>query len=224
VRTLLVAKRKGGVGATTLCRELGVRAARELRVCFIDLDPQASLIEWWRAREDRLGVPQDANPGLAFAAPQALEHTLRALQGRGCGLAVVDTPPSEHRWMPAALALADLVLLPTRPTTDDLRALGSTLDTVEEAERPFMLCPCQVPPGRSRLYDEALPLLAERGRVAPPIRLRAAFPVAAADGRAAVEGPAASPAAAEVEAVWRVVARALSRLGGKQARRYAGVL
>ena len=41
MRTVMVAKQKGGVGATTLARELGVAAAAAgKRVVFVDLDPQ----------------------------------------------------------------------------------------------------------------------------------------------------------------------------------------
>lgn len=216
MRTVVVAKRKGGVGATTLCREVGVAAAQAgQRVCFVDLDPQASLWEWWTQRNPGWSDPCQPNPGFSRVLPHALREPLEALREVGADLVLVDTPPSQHRWLPGVLALADLVLLPTRPTTDDLRALGSVLDLVEEAERPFLLCPCQVPPGRSRLYDEALPLLARRGRVAPPLRLRALFPVAAGGGGAAVES-AGSPAAAEVDELWRFVAGEMARLGRRK--------
>ena len=48
---LMLAKEKGGAGASTLARELGVVAvAHGQRVVFIDLDPQASLSKWWNRR------------------------------------------------------------------------------------------------------------------------------------------------------------------------------
>jgi chromosome partitioning protein len=44
MRTIMVGKQKGGVGASTLARELGVAAAiAKQRVVFVDLDPQGTL-------------------------------------------------------------------------------------------------------------------------------------------------------------------------------------
>ena len=42
------------------------------------------------------------------------------------------------------MRLADLVLLPTRPTTDDLDALPAILDPVEEAGRPLADLPITI--------------------------------------------------------------------------------
>jgi len=118
------------------------------------------------------------------------------------------------------MRLADLVLLPTRPTTDDLDALPVILDLVE-AGRPFAFVVTQVPPGRSRLLDDAVPVLAQRGRVAPPLRIRIDFPVAAANGSAATEIAPKSKAAAEVQAVWHFVSADLVKLARKRARALA---
>ena len=51
MQVLMLAKQKGGAGASTIARELGVAAAADgLRIVFIDLDPQASLSKWWNRR------------------------------------------------------------------------------------------------------------------------------------------------------------------------------
>ncbi len=53
---MMVAKQKGGVGATTLARELGVAAAAAgKRVVFVDLDPQGTLRGWWNRRTESAG-------------------------------------------------------------------------------------------------------------------------------------------------------------------------
>jgi chromosome partitioning protein len=75
----------------------------------------------------------------------------------------------------------------------------------------------QAPPGRSRLYDDAVPVLAQRGRVAPALRIRADFPVAAAAGRTATEAAPGGKAAEEVQALWQFVAADLARAGRKRA-------
>jgi chromosome partitioning protein len=91
---------------------------------------------------------------------------------------------------------------------------------VEEAGRPFAFVVSQAPPGRSRLYDDAVPALAQRGRVAPALRIRADFPVAAATGRAASEIAPGGKAAEEVRALWQFIAGDLAKAG----RRRAGVV
>ena len=45
-----VVNTKGGVGKTTLASALAVRASQEGRVAMVDLDPQRSLIKWWKRR------------------------------------------------------------------------------------------------------------------------------------------------------------------------------
>jgi chromosome partitioning protein len=216
MRTVMVAKQKGGVGATTLARELGVAAAAAgKRVVFIDLDPQGTLRGWWNRRTEE--AEGDPNPALATPAPARMAEALGQLREAGVDLCIIDTPPSVHAFLGSVMRLVDLILLPTRPTTDDLEALPAVLDLVEEAARPFVFVVTQAPPGKSRLYDDALPVLAQRGRVAPPLRIRADFPVAAATGRTAIEAAPKGKAAEEVQALWQFVAGDLARAGRKRA-------
>jgi chromosome partitioning protein len=211
----MVAKQKGGVGATTLARELGVAAAAAgQRVVFLDLDPQGTLRGWWNRRTE--GLEGDPNPGLAFPSPEALAAALDELRAARVDLCIVDTPPSVHAFLGEVMRLADLILLPTRPTTDDLDALAAVLDLVEESSVPFAFVVTQAPPGKSRLYDDAVPVLAQRGRVAPALRLRADFPVAAASGRAATEAAPKSKAAEEVHALWRYISGDLAKTPRKR--------
>jgi chromosome partitioning protein len=124
MRTIMVAKQKGGVGATTLARELGVAAAAAgQRVVFLDLDPQGTLRGWWNRRTE--GQEGDPNPGLASPPPSELAAALDTLRAGKTDLCIVDTPPSVHPFLGGVMRLADLILLPTRPTTDD-RRLGRT--------------------------------------------------------------------------------------------------
>ena len=215
LRIVIVAKQKGGVGATTLVREIGVAAAASgKRVIFVDLDPQGTLRGWWNRRTE--GMQDEPNPGLATPDPETIKAALEQLTGAGADLCLVDFPPSIHPFLRSVMRLGDLVLLPTRPTTDDLDALPAVLDLVEEAGRPFAFVITQAPPARSRLYDDAVPLLAQRGRVAPPLRLRADFPVAAATGRTATEIAPKGKGAEEAHALWQFVAADLAKLGSQR--------
>jgi chromosome partitioning protein len=51
MRVVTLAGTKGGIGKTTLCSALAVRAAEDRdKVALIDLDPQESLTSWWTRR------------------------------------------------------------------------------------------------------------------------------------------------------------------------------
>lgn len=194
---LLVASQKGGSGKTTLARSLAVTATRAgRRVLLLDLDPQASLTSWWERREaDDLELATPPRPG------QIAEH-LAGL--KGYDLAVIDTPPSDHRWLTQIAASATLALVPVRPSPDDLRAVGATLDMLDRAGCSWASVLSQVPP-RARIGGEAARVLAQHGRLAPPnVHLRVAHAEAAATGLTATElGDAA--AKAEIEELWRYV-------------------
>jgi chromosome partitioning protein len=216
MRTVMVAKQKGGVGATTLAREIGVAAAAAgKQVVFVDLDPQGTLRSWWNRRTE--GLEGKPNPALAAPPPEEIGAALDQLRTAKMDLCIIDTPPSVHAFLGRVMRLVDLILLPTRPTTDDIDALPAVLDLVEESGRPFAFVVTQAPPGRSRLYDDAVPILAQRGRVAPPLRIRSDFPVAAATGRAATEIAARGKGAEEVAALWKFVAAELAKIGRQHA-------
>jgi chromosome partitioning protein len=211
MRTVMIAKQKGGVGASTVARELGVAAAAAgQRVVFVDLDRQGTLRSWWNRRTS--GETGAVNPGLATPEPELLSAALDQLREARVDLCVIDTPPSVHKYLGTVMRLADLILLPVRPTTDDLDALPPVLDLVEEAGKPFAFVPTQVPPGRSRLYDDAIPVLAQRGRVSPPLRIRTDFPVASATGKTAAEMSPKGKAAEETLALWRFVTADLAKI------------
>lgn len=200
MRVVMVGKQKGGVGGSTVVREVAVAAAADgLRVVIIDLDPQATVSRWWSRRtKDATGDP---NPGLAAPAPEALAATLDALRARKVDLVLLDTPPSIHPFIAATMRLVDYVLVPTGPTYDDVEALPPVLEMIEAAGKPFGFLITKAPPGRSRLVDDTVPILARRGLVAPMLRQRTDFPAAARPGLTAFEATG-SKAAQEVAELW----------------------
>jgi len=193
MKILLTSSQKGGSGKTTLCRALAVAAEAKgiTPVCLVDTDPQGSLTSWWNRRGKEApmlaSVPAD-KPGAALAA----------LRDHGVKLAIIDTPPSAHAFLEQLLEHADLVLIPARPSPDDIDAIGATLDLVERAGKPFAFVISQAKP-RSRLAADALPLLAQHGKVAPVIiHDRSEHPTASIAGLTVTETDPNGKAAAEV--------------------------
>ncbi len=214
----MLAKQKGGSGASTLARELGVAAAADgRRVVFVDLDPQASLSKWWNRRT--AGQEGDPNPALASPAPEQLVEMLARLRSaKRIDLVVIDVPPSVHIFMSKVMVTADLVLVPVRPTSDDFDALPDIVDLIEASGRRYAFVMTQAPTGRRiRAVDDAIPILARQGRVAPIVRFRADFPASAADGRTATEMAPSGKASGEIKELWGFVRTELPKAARRRA-------
>lgn len=178
MKTIVLASQKGGAGKTTLAAHLAVVAEQEGAgpAVLIDTDPQGSLSAWWNARE------ADA-PALASASLADLPAKLQALASAGFKLAVIDTPPAITAAIRDVVRLADLVLIPTRPSPHDLRAVGSTVDIAQETGRPFAFAVTQAKP-TARLTVQAVAALSAHGAVAPSIvHDRVDYAASMVDGR-----------------------------------------
>ena len=212
VHILMLAKEKGGAGASTLARELGVVAAMEgQRVVFVDLDPQATLSKWWNRRTAATVEPP--NPALASAAPEQLMGVLTRLRETGAAdLIIIDVPPSVHSFLLGVMRSADFILIPSRPTSDDFEALPAGVEMIERTGRRYAFAVTQAPTGRRiRAVEEAIPILARQGRVAGVLRFRTAFPTAAAAGLTATELEPQGKAAEEVRELWGFISAELRK-------------
>ncbi len=210
---LMFAKQKGGVGASTLAREIGtLAAAGGERVVFVDLDPQASLSKWWNRRTADATEPP--NPALAATRPDQLLGVLTHLRATdSADLVVVDVPPSVHGFLLGIMQSSDVILIPVRPTTDDFDALPDIVDMVERTGRRYAFVLTQAPTGkRIRAIEEAIPILARQGRIAGVVRFRAAFPAAGGAGLIVSEYEPGGRAAAEIAEIWAYVGAELRKL------------
>jgi len=131
-----------------------------------------------------------------------LRATLEAAKAQ-FDLCIIDTPPAAPGWLSEALIVADLVLIPVKPSPDDLRAVGATIAAVNAASVPFAFALSQTP--RARITEEAARVLAQHGRVAPVnIAQRVAYAETGATGQGVSE-TTDDKAAAEIAAVWSYV-------------------
>jgi chromosome partitioning protein len=206
MQTIVVASQKGGSGKTTITRNLAVALGDD--VALIDTDPQGSLTAWWNRREAETPVLVNTDNGLPA--------TLDTLRSAGIKMVLIDTPPSAHAFVADVIGLADLVVVPVRPTPDDLDAVGPTLDMIEAAGRNFVFIVSQAKK-RTRLALETVPALAQHGKVSPVvIHDRVEFPTAALDGRGVVEvGDGDGAAATEVNELVTYLRKQLSKEMGR---------
>lgn len=198
MKTILVAAQKGGAGKTTITRNLAIAAVSDgLRVLCLDLDPQGSLRAWWEGREAEAPAMLGSDP-----SPKDLSATLTAA-AKQFDLCLIDTPPAAPNWLAEAIGSADLVIIPVRPSPDDLRAVGATVAAVNMAKVPFAFALSQTP--RARITDEAARVLAQHGRVAPVnIAQRVIYAETGASGIGVTESTDAR-AASEIKELWTYV-------------------
>ncbi|HXI99660.1 MAG TPA: ParA family protein [Micropepsaceae bacterium] len=202
-----VASQKGGSGKTTLSGHLAVEAERAGAgpVTLIDTDPQGSLSQWWNARAAR--APQFAKVG-AFELQSALSHLSRT----GTRLAIIDTPPAISESISHVIAHADLVIVPTRPSPHDLRAVGATVDMAERFGKPLIFVINGATP-RARITGEAAVALSQHGVVAPVfIHHRVDFAASMVDGRTVGEAVPKSASAKEIGDLWVYIQDRVARL------------
>jgi chromosome partitioning protein len=200
MHVIVLASQKGGAGKTTLAAHIAVaaEAAGDGPAVLIDADPQGSLSAWWNVREAQ-------TPALAPATIAELPEKLAALAEAGYAVAVVDTPPAITEAIGAVVRSADLVLIPTRPSPHDLRAVGSTVELVRAAGKPFVFAVTQAKPN-ARLTVQAVAALSEHGVVAPAIvHDRVDYAGSMIDGRTVQETDQKGRSAAEMAALWHFV-------------------
>jgi len=206
VRVLAVASQKGGSGKTTLSGHLAVQAARAGAgpVVLVDIDPQASLSDWWNERKSD-------QPAFASTTVARLATDLDALREQGFKLAVIDTPPSITLTVQNVVTVSDLVIVPSRPSPHDLRAAGATVDLCERANKPLIFVINAGTP-KARITSEAAIALSQHGTVAPiTIHQRTEFASSMIDGRTVMEVNPGGRSAAEVEQLWSYIADRLDR-------------
>jgi chromosome partitioning protein len=200
MKVIVLASQKGGVGKTTLTGNLGVAAglAGDGPAVLIDTDPQGSLSDWWNAREAE-------TPALAPATLTGLTDKLKGLDEAGYAYALVDTPPAITDAIRAVVALADLVLIPVKPSPHDLRAVGRTVEIARAVGKPFCFVVTQAK-GNALLTVQAMAALSEHGVVAPAVMHdRVDYASSMTDGRTVIESDPKGKSAAEMASLWRFV-------------------
>ncbi|MEJ7933749.1 ParA family protein [Sphingobium sp. AN558] len=206
MRVLALASQKGGSGKTTLSGHLAVQAQRAGAgpVVLIDIDPQGSLTDWWNEREAEL-------PAFAQTSVARLAADLEILRQQGFRLAVIDTPPAITVAIQCVISVAELIVVPTRPSPHDLRAVGATVDLCERAGKPLIFVVNGAAP-RARITSEATIALSQHGTVAPiTVHQRTDFAASMIDGRTVMEVDPKSRSATEIDHLWTYVSDRLEK-------------
>lgn len=137
---ITIASQKGGSGKTTLATNIAaaLQAVGE-RVLVIDADPQRSALGWGE------GGAADV---IAATAAMLTPARLAALTA-SYGWVIIDTPPRLGDATLAAAAAADVVLVPTRPTSMDIATLPATAAALAHTRAPMVVVITQRPQSAS---------------------------------------------------------------------------
>ena len=198
MHTIALVSQKGGSGKTTLALALAVAhqlAAGEAVV--IDLDPQGSAGVWGDLRGDDL-------PPVVPSHPPRLARVLDTARNAGATLAVIDMAPREAGGAVEAARVADLVLVPCRPSAVDLAAIPVSLDVGRLAGTAAAVVLNAVP-ARGDLAAQATEAVRGFGATLAPVTLgaRVAHVRAFTAGRTAQEIEPRSTAAQEIKALYQ---------------------
>ena len=198
MRTIAVAGAKGGVGKTTLAVHLAVAAVQQGRdVVLVDADPQLSAVRWSERRSS-------SEPVVLGRAVSQLAAEMERIAGFGADVAIVDTPP--RAWVGAdnaalvAAKLADVVLVPCRPSILDIESTAVSVQRLQAATAAPVVVVLNGCAHRGREADEAAEALGGLGAQVCPARIgqRVAFARSLLDGRAAQEVEPGGKAADDV--------------------------
>jgi len=200
MHTVVLATQKGGSGKSTLAIGLaGSAMAEGHRVALVDADPQGTVSNWGRRR----ARPEPCLERVSSSID--IERTVLALERTGITLAVIDTPATSNALSASAIAVADLCLIPTRPSPPDIEAALPTLGIIRRLGKPFAFILNQTPPRGCRVSEAAEALNAAGVLALPYIVQRNDHQDALGAGYSVGEFAPDGMAAQEILALWRWV-------------------
>jgi chromosome partitioning protein len=197
MQTIVVNSQKGGSGKTSVCAHLAVEAERagDGPVYLIDTDPQGTLSAWHEARAAE--TPRRVEIGL-----DQLALGLDTLARRDAALCFIDTAPNRGDENAELFQLADLVLVPVRPSPSDLWAVSATVALLKRAGTPFLFVVNQATLN-ANITAQAIASLSHHGPVAETIiAARVYYAAAMTDGHTAPELASRGPSALEMAGLW----------------------
>jgi len=223
MRSIAFLTQKGGAGKTTLAASLAATAASTgEKVIVLDLDPLQSLVRWAERRESAKPANKVIVEPLERDRLPRLRTILEGLAGAGFTLAIFDTSGADATAVRLVSEVADLCLLPARPTCLDVEATAATFRAVFLAKRKAAFVLNQCPSSyQSMRASEAAKRLISLGVLAEPmLTARMVFQDAIAAGLGVTEYALLSKAAEEIATLWKW-SRSQLAAGERQTRKAA---
>lgn len=198
MKVLVVLSRKGGVGKSTIARSLAVQALiAGQKSALLDVDVQATSANWGRRREATA-------PAVVHIGSDSVAKALEKLQKQGAQLVIIDTPPSVHPVIAAALTASTSMLIATEALPESLEQVGAMAALVGKFDKPRGIIITRVPSRSSALTMAKSVLTAFSIPVCPtPMTSLIAHSYAAAEGLTIQEYAPGSKGDKEVQDIWK---------------------
>lgn len=191
---ITAANLKGGVGKSTITINLATAAQMAgIQTAIIDLDPDQQAAARWS--DSRTAGQPTVLSAVHSRVPQSIAEAVR----NGAELIVIDTAAFEQKILNAAVRVADLTLIPCRPTAQDVQYITATTDIVAAHQKPAAIVLNQVEP-RLPETEQARALIASLGLALSPTYLSkaVAYQRAIAAGLGVTEYEPSGKAAQEI--------------------------
>lgn len=184
-----IVNQKGGTGKTTLSINLASAFSELYPTLLLDADPQGSALDW----ADIRSAPQ-MNLYASELPSGDLSREVRGLE-RFYDWIIIDGPPGIGRASAEAVRVADIVLIPSKPSPFDVWACADIVEAVKARQKttgglPRAAFVITMARPRTLLVGQVEKALAEYGIPALSARTteRVAYPTTAIEGKSVLDG------------------------------------
>ena len=203
MKTIAVVSQKGGAGKTTIATSIATQGALEgLKTLLIDLDPQGSSYKWGQRRET-------SAPAVITAQSVGLASILQNAKAQSVDFVILDTAPHSEQEARKACEVADLVLIPCRPSIHDLDAVEDTINIARIVQKPAFVILNAVHPNSPRQFEDVKQALTDAygAQVMDTLYLanRSEYVHSATDGLTANETQPDGKASQEIKALFEAL-------------------
>lgn len=212
---IAVVNQKGGAGKTTVTMQLAGNLGRRQKVLVLDADRQGTATRWAAIAPGEFPFPAAV---VALGREGDHVHQEARKYVDEYDLIIIDCPPAAESVVPqSALAIADLAIVPVKPSPLDLWASVGIREVIKEIQQQntglvahLLVNQCQP---NTAISKEVLDVLPEFGipQMKTVIHLRTAYQQAAAYGGTVHDIPRSPLAVAEVDTLTAEVKRLLRR-------------
>jgi len=206
MKTIVLAATKGGVGKSTLVSAFAVQATGERKmVGMLDIDPQASLTQWW-ARRGEVDNPR------VYTGVDTIAEAKDLLEQHGLDWLMIDTGPGLLRAIEPAIAAADIVVVPVKPSAFDLEAVDPVLEVIQSLGTPYLMVLNEIDPRSTKMAESAKKFLVEGGHpvAARMISQRTPYRAALTLGKSGPEVERDGKCADEIGDLWTEIKKKLA--------------